>query len=443
MTEFTSLGLAEPILRAISDEGYTTPTPIQAKVIPAMLAGSDILGIAQTGTGKTAAFTLPILHALCDDPMPAKQRTCKALILAPTRELAAQIGDNIRAYGKHSRPSVAVIVGGAKIPPQIKALAKGVDIVVATPGRLLDHVASKTFRLDTTTKVVLDEADQMFDLGFMPQIKKIMKHLPKKRQTMLLSATMPKQVRALAQEFLHKPIEVTVTPNSKPIDRIDQKVVMIPSAQKRTALVDYLATPDMERAVVFTRTKRGADKVCKHLEMYGFAAAAIHGNKSQNQRVRSLDAFRKGKVNVLVATDIAARGIDVDDVSHVVNYELPQVAEAYVHRVGRTARAGKSGQAIAFCDGAERGLLRDIERLIKRKIDVSDRPADSGRQLVPEEERQVLQSPEPAQRKPRRRKPAQNRNGDKRNSGGNKKGSGRPPQRNRRRGKPSAKAKAA
>lgn len=438
MTDFTSLGLAEPILRAISAEGYTTPTPIQAKVIPSMMEGSDILGIAQTGTGKTAAFTLPILNALCGEPLPAKHRTCKALILAPTRELAAQIGDNIRAYGKHSRPSVAVIVGGAKIPPQIKALAQGVDIVVATPGRLLDHVASKNLRLDATTKVVLDEADQMFDLGFMPQIKRIMGYLPKKRQTMLLSATMPKQVRALAQEFLHKPVEVTVTPNSKPIDRIDQKVVMIPSPQKRAALVNYLAAPDMERAIVFTRTKRGADKVCKHLEMYGFAAAAIHGNKSQNQRVRSLNAFRNGKVNVLVATDIAARGIDVDDVSHVVNFELPQVAEAYVHRVGRTARAGKSGQAIAFCDGTERGLLRDIERLIKRKIDVADRPAESGRQVVPEEERQVLQQPEPAQRKPRRRKPV-----GKRTEGGGKKNSGRPPQRNRRNRKPSAKAKAA
>ncbi len=438
MTDFTSLGLAEPILRAISDEGYTTPTPIQAKVIPSMMDGSDILGIAQTGTGKTAAFVLPILHALCGDPMPAKHRTCKALILAPTRELAAQIGDNIRAYGKHSRPSVAVIVGGAKIPPQIKALAKGVDIVVATPGRLLDHVASKNLHLDATTKVVLDEADQMFDLGFMPQIKRIMGYLPKKRQTMLLSATMPKQVRALAQVFLTNPIEVTVTPNSKPIDRIDQKVVMLKTADKRAVLVDYLATPDMERAIVFTRTKRGADKVCKHLEMYGFASAAIHGNKSQNQRVRSLDAFRKGKVNVLVATDIAARGIDVDDVSHVVNFELPNVAEAYVHRVGRTARAGKSGQAIALCDGAERGLLRDIERLIKRKIDVVDRPADSGLKVVPEEERQVLQQPEPVQRKPRRRKPV-----GKRNEGGGKNSSGRPPQRNRRSRKPSAKAKAA
>lgn len=438
MTDFTSLGLAEPILRAISDEGYTTPTPIQAKVIPSMMDGSDILGIAQTGTGKTAAFVLPILNALCDEPMPAQHRTCKALIIAPTRELAAQIGDNIRAYGKYSRPSVAVIVGGAKIPPQIKALAKGVDIVVATPGRLLDHVASKNLRLDATTKVVLDEADQMFDLGFMPQIKRIMGYLPKKRQTMLLSATMPKQVRALAQVFLNNPIEVTVTPNSKPIDRIDQKVVMLKTADKRAVLVDYLATPDMERAIVFTRTKRGADKVCKHLEMYGFASAAIHGNKSQNQRVRSLDAFRKGKVNVLVATDIAARGIDVDDVSHVVNFELPNVAEAYVHRVGRTARAGKSGQAVALCDGAERGLLRDIERLIKRKIDVVERPADSGLKVVPEEERQVLQQPEPAQRKPRRRKPV-----GKRNEGGGKNSSGRPPQRNRRNRKPSAKAKAA
>jgi len=412
VTEFTSLGLAEPILRAVSAEGYTSPTPIQAKVIPAMLEGKDVLGIAQTGTGKTAAFVLPILHALQSDHRPADPKTCKTLILSPTRELAAQIADNVRVYGRQTRPSVAVVVGGARIPVQVKALSNGNDIVVATPGRLLDLIDSKVVRLDAVRTVVLDEADQMFDLGFMPQIKKIMRFLPKKRQTVLLSATMPKTVRDLAQAFLHNPLEVTVTPNSKPIDRIDQKVMMVTAGNKRTVLVDYLARPEVERAVVFTRTKRGADKVCKHLDMFGFAAAAIHGNKSQNQRTRSLNGFRNGKVSILVATDIAARGIDVDGVSHVVNFELPNVAEAYVHRVGRTARAGRSGEALTLCDNTERGLLRDIERLIKRKIDVSDAPEASGRTPVAPEERASHDAPEekphPSARKPRRRKPSAN-----------------------------------
>lgn len=420
MTEFSSLSLAEPILRAISDEGYTTPTPIQAEVIPAMLEGDDVLGIAQTGTGKTAAFVLPILNAINENHLPAKPKTCKALILAPTRELAAQIGDNIKTYGKHSRPSVAVIVGGAKIPPQIKQLGKGADIVVATPGRLLDHISSKAFRLNETHTVVLDEADQMFDLGFMPQIKRIMGYLPKQRQTVLLSATMPKAVRGLAQEFLNDPVEVTVTPNSKPIDRIDQKVMMVNAGLKREVLVDYLANSNMDRAIVFTRTKRGADKVCDHLDAFGFAAAAIHGNKSQNQRVRSLDGFRKGKVTVLVATDIAARGIDIDEVSHVVNYELPNVPEAYVHRVGRTARAGRSGEAIALCDGTERRLLRDIERLIKRKIDVAEKPEPSGRERVPAEERKIAQEEKPARGRsngPRRQRPGGRKPSTRQSSG--------------------------
>jgi ATP-dependent RNA helicase RhlE len=436
VTDFSSLGLAEPILRAVSAEGYTSPTPIQAKVIPAMMQGTDVLGIAQTGTGKTAAFVLPILNALQQHMRPAQPKACRTLILSPTRELAAQIADNIRVYGKHTRPSVAVVVGGARIPAQIKALANGNDIVVATPGRLLDLVKNKAARLDAVETVVLDEADQMFDLGFMPQIKKIMAQLPKKRQTVLLSATMPKTVRDLAQAFLFKPLEVTVTPNSKPIDRIDQKVLMVPAGSKRDVLVDYLARDGVERAVVFTRTKRGADKVCKHLDMFGFAAAAIHGNKSQNQRTRSLNGFRSGKVSILVATDIAARGIDVDGVSHVVNYELPNVAEAYVHRVGRTARAGRSGEALTLCDNTERGLLRDIERLIKRKIDVAETPEASGRTVVAPEERASYEVPEekprPTSRKPRRRKPQGN--GQKQDGGQN---AGRPARGNKARsGKP-------
>ncbi len=415
MNSFDTLGLAEPILRAIASEGYTAPTPIQAKVIPAMMAGSDIVGIAQTGTGKTAAFVLPILNAVNAAALPAKPKTCKALILAPTRELAAQIADNVRVYGRHTRPSVAVIVGGAKIPPQIKALSQGVDIVVATPGRLLDHMSSRAFRVDATTTIVLDEADQMFDLGFMPQIKRIMAGLPAKRQTVLLSATMPKAVRALAQEFLKKPVEFTVTPNSKPIDRIDQKVMLVPAGAKRAVLIDYLSQPDVDRAIVFTRTKRGADKVCKYLDAAEFASAAIHGNKSQNQRTRSLDAFRKGKVTILVATDIAARGIDVDDISHVVNFELPNVPEAYVHRIGRTARAGKSGQAVALCDGSERGLLRDIEKLIKRQIEVVPAPAPTERSKAAVEANAAKGEVEEA--RPARGKPQQRRNGPRKASG--------------------------
>ncbi len=374
MSQFDTLGLAEPILRAIRDEGYTTPTPIQSQVIPLMMSGRDVLGIAQTGTGKTAAFVLPLLNAIAAERGAPKPKTCRALILAPTRELAAQIAENIAAYGRHTRHSAAVIVGGAKLPGQIRTLARGVDIVVATPGRLLDHLGSGNLRLDTTTTVVLDEADQMFDLGFMPSIRKILAKLPKSRQTMLLSATMPKPIRVLANEFLRDPAEVTVTPNSKPIDRIDQRIMHVESGAKRAVLLEILRTPDLDRAIVFTRTKRGADKVTKTLQGAGVAASAIHGNKSQAQRVKCLAAFRTGEVNVLVATDIAARGIDVDGVSHVVNFELPNVPEAYVHRIGRTARAGKSGFAVTLCDRSERSLLRDIEKLIGRRFDATPPP---------------------------------------------------------------------
>ncbi len=369
LTSFIDLGLAEPILRAIADEGYINPTPIQAQFIPPMMAGRDIVGIAQTGTGKTAAFTLPLLHKLVANKKRPSHKSCGTLILAPTRELAIQIADNIRNYGQFMHFSVAVVVGGAKPKPQIKALSRGVDIVVATPGRLEDHVSTGAMRLDSTSVVILDEADQMMDLGFMPAIRRIMKAVPRERQTLLLSATMPPKIRAMARDFLTNPVEVAVAQQAQPISRITQKVFFVDRPAKRRQLEDLLEIDDVDRAIIFTRTKHGANKVVLNLQKKGYEAAAIHGNKSQSQRQRTLNAFRVGELNLLVATDIAARGIDIDDVTHVINYELPNVPEAYVHRIGRTARAGKSGVAISLCDQSERGYLRDIEKLIGRTVD--------------------------------------------------------------------------
>jgi len=368
LKQFNQLGLAEPVLHAVSEEGYSNPTPIQAAVIPALLNQQDVLGIAQTGTGKTAAFVLPLLHRLVSQKNRPAGKTCQALILAPTRELAAQIADSIRIYGRNIRHSRAIVVGGVKPKPQISALARGVDIVIATPGRLLDHMSTGALRLDSTTTIVLDEADQMMDLGFLPAIRKIMAKTPRNRQTVLLSATMPKQIRKLAHDFLTDPLEVAVTPVSTPIERIDQTVMHVDKAAKCSVLADLLGEGCVERAIVFTRTKRGADRVHRYLEKAGLSAAAIHGNKSQGQRQRTLAAFRNGGVKILVATDIAARGIDIDGVSHVVNFELPEVPEAYVHRIGRTARAGNSGIAISLCDAGERKSLRSIERLIGNSI---------------------------------------------------------------------------
>ncbi|MGY8960906.1 MAG: DEAD/DEAH box helicase, partial [Alphaproteobacteria bacterium] len=375
MIQFNELGLAETLLRAIQAEGYDKPTPIQSKVIPAMMEGRDVLGTAQTGTGKTAAFVLPILNRVADRIANSQPRStpkhCGALIVAPTRELAQQIAESIQTYGRHVRPSVAVVVGGLKPGPQIKALARGVDIVVATPGRLLDHMSTGAVRLGQTTTVILDEADQMMDLGFLPAIRKIMSKLPRERQVALLSATMPTPIRALANDFLRDPVEIAVAQVAKPIETIDQNVIMLDRSAKRRVLANLLCERDVERAIVFTRTKRGADKVTADLVKAGLSCAAIHGNKSQSQRQRALKSFKVGDVKVLVATDIAARGIDVDGISHVVNFELPNVPEAYVHRIGRTARAGKSGVAISLCDNTERSLLRDIERLIGRKINAT------------------------------------------------------------------------
>lgn len=364
MTQFSELGLAGPVQRAISEAGYETPTPIQAQSIPVLLKDRDLVGIAQTGTGKTAAFVLPLLTKLAQIDERPSPRGCRALILAPTRELAAQIDDSIKTYAKYQHFRHTVIVGGVKPRPQIKRLEQGVDILVATPGRLLDHVGTGALRLDKVKTVVLDEADQMMDLGFLPAIRQIMAKLRKTRQTVLFSATMPPQIRALAGDFLDDPAEVSVAPQSTPVERIAQDVILLDRPAKRAALRDILADSSVKRGIVFTRTKRGADRVAQNLEKDGLKAVAIHGNKSQNQRERALAAFKENRVNILVATDIAARGIDIDGVSHVVNYELPNVPEVYVHRIGRTARAGTDGIAVSLVEPDERCLLRDIEKLI-------------------------------------------------------------------------------
>ena len=380
MTKFSDLGLAEILLRALEHEGYEKPTSIQTQAIPYLMQGRDLQGIAQTGTGKTAAFALPILNRLAEDRRRPTPFTTRALVLAPTRELAAQIADSFRAYGQFMRPSVGVIFGGVSHRPQIEMLSRGLDVLVATPGRLLDHIASGRFKPATTEFLVLDEADHMLDLGFIVPIRQIVSKLSKNRQTLLFSATMPKEIATLAHDLLKDPAHVAVTPVATTAERVAQHVYMVDSGAKRDLLVELMKNPDLSRAIVFTRTKRGADKVAQHLEGAGVGADAIHGNKSQSQRQRALDAFRRGQTRVLVATDIAARGIDVDGVSHVVNYELPETPEAYVHRIGRTARAGASGQAISLCDNGERQLLRAIEKLTRQSLPFTDRRSAGGRQ---------------------------------------------------------------
>lgn len=378
MTLFSDLGLAEPILKALADEGYTAPTPIQAKSIPPVLEGRDLLGIAQTGTGKTAAFALPILHRLATDRRRPSRKGCRALILSPTRELASQIAESFRAYGRHLGITVAVVFGGVGHRPQIKTLANGVDVLVAAPGRLLDLMDQRAIDLSGTEVFVLDEADQMLDLGFVKPIRRIVSHLSHRRQNLFFSATMPTEIAGLAGDLLNEnPVKVAVTPVSTTAERVSQRVIHIEAAKKRALLAELLAAPEMGRTLVFTRTKRGADRVARHLETGGTKVAAIHGNKSQRQRELALEDFKQSRINVLVATDIAARGIDVDLVTHVVNYELPEVPEAYVHRIGRTARAGASGSAISLCDAAERDLLRGIERLTRQSIPSEDRRGDA------------------------------------------------------------------
>jgi ATP-dependent RNA helicase RhlE len=351
-------------------ENYLHPTPIQAQAIPLQLAGRDVLGIAQTGTGKTAAFGLPLLQRLAQNPVAPEPRGARALILAPTRELAIQIGDSLRSYGRHLKLRHAVILGGVNQNKQVAALRNGVDILVATPGRLLDLIGQKHVRLNAVTVLVIDEADRMFDMGFLRDVRRIVSLLPKKRQSLLFSATMPPDVAKLVTEVLTEPARVDISPKAVTADRIEQNVHFVQTSDKRALLSALLSDRTMARVLVFTRTKHGANKVAAHLEKSGHAAEVIHGNKSQNARVRALEEFRSGRARILVATDIAARGIDVDEVTHVINFELPEVPENYVHRIGRTARAGNAGIAISFCDSSERDSLRSIERLIKRSLRV-------------------------------------------------------------------------
>jgi len=393
LTDFSALGLSLPLLAALTAAGYSKPTPIQSQAIPPVLAGRDLCGIAQTGTGKTAAFALPILQRLTAAPQRPASQACRVLVLSPTRELASQIADNFRAYGGGLPLSTAVVVGGVSIGGQRRQLARGVDVLVATPGRLLDLVDSRSLTLSSVQILVLDEADRMLDLGFIHALKRIVKLLPRQRQTLLFSATMPRSIEVLAQDYLDDPVKVVVAPSATTAERIDQGVVFVPSERKRDLLATMLCDPIFARVLVFTRTKHGADRVVRHLAATGIEAAAIHGNKSQPQRERALAGFRDGQSRVLVATDIAARGIDVDGVSHVINFELPNVPENYVHRIGRTARAGAAGIAIAFCSDEERPYLRDIEKLTRgslRPIPASAISAQSGFVARPAEARPPL-----------------------------------------------------
>ena len=372
MTDFQALGLSAPLLKALAHTGYTVPTPIQMQAIPPALAGRDVEGIAQTGTGKTAAFALPILDRLLANPKRVAGRGTRVLVLAPTRELAAQIAESFRTYARETSLRIAIMFGGVPKGRQARVMMHGVDVLVATPGRLLDHLGDGAVRLDEVEILVLDEADHMLDLGFIVPIRKIASLLPRDRQGLFFSATMPKEIASLAANLLRDPVRVAVSPVATTAERVEQRVVFVEQAEKRNLLARVLRAAPDGRALVFTRTKHGADRVCEHLGRAGVSAAAIHGNKSQGQRERALDAFRVGQVRVLVATDIAARGIDVDGVTHVINFELPNVPESYVHRIGRTARAGRAGMAISFCGTEERPFLRDIEKLIRTRVTVAD-----------------------------------------------------------------------
>jgi len=367
---FEALGLSEALVRAVTDLGYTAPTPIQQQAIPAVLAGGDLMAGAQTGTGKTAAFVLPILQRLTATPRTAQHgRAPRVLILAPTRELAAQVEESVRDYGKHvSQVRCAVIFGGVSINPQIDALKRGVDIVVATPGRLLDHVGQKTVDLSKVEVLVLDEADRMLDMGFLPDMKRVFAQLPKQRQTLLFSATFSEEIRALAGTLLHNPASVQVTPRNSTVEAVDQKAISVERTKKSELLAHLIKDNQWFQVLVFTRTKHGANRLADYLVKHGVTALAIHGNKSQNARTRALADFKRGTLQALVATDIAARGLDIEQLPHVVNFDLPNVPEDYVHRIGRTGRAGATGEAISLVSRDEEVLLRDIERLIRRPV---------------------------------------------------------------------------
>ena len=373
LTSFQDFGLADPIGRALKEENYVTPTPIQAQTIPVALTGRDVVGIAQTGTGKTAAFALPILHRLIHPRKQMPPKSCRVLVLSPTRELSGQILDSFQAYGRHLKLKSALAIGGVPMGRQVRAIMPGLDVLVATPGRLLDLVGGNALKLGQVEFLVLDEADRMLDMGFINDIRKIVAKIPTERQTLLFSATMPKDIAELAEQMLRDPAKVAVTPVASTVERVSQRIIEVDRGVKPALLAEMLKSETVDRALVFTRTKHGADKVVKGLAKAAIAAEAIHGNKSQNHRERVLAAFRNGSVRTLVATDIAARGIDVDGISHVFNFDMPNIPETYVHRIGRTARAGADGVAISFVDADEVAYLRDIERLIRQTLPREDR----------------------------------------------------------------------
>jgi len=416
MTDFQALGLSEPLLRAVSAEGYTTPTPVQEQSIPPLLAGRDVLGVAQTGTGKTAAFALPVLQIMSRN-RPQGKRKIRALVLSPTRELAAQIDERFDAYSEHLDIRHKVIFGGVNQNPQVRALQKGLDILVATPGRLLDLINQGHIDITHVEFFVLDEADRMLDMGFIHDIKKVLKLLPKRRQNLLFSATMPSSIANLAGSFLHDAIKVDITPEEVTVDRIDQKIMFLRKADKRRLLVKIIKQERVGCGIVFTRTKHGANRLVKQLDQSGISAAAIHGNKSQGARTKALAGFKSGSIPILVATDIASRGIDVDGVTHVFNYDLPNEPESYVHRIGRTARAGKTGVAYGFCDDTESGYLVGIQQLIGKEI-----PVDSSHEFhfigaIPKPGQKPGKIKDPNAPKKKQRNRNRPRGGQGRNSG--------------------------
>jgi ATP-dependent RNA helicase RhlE len=416
---FLNLGLSQPVLQALALKDYSEATPIQAQAIPTLLTGRDLLGIAQTGTGKTAAFMLPSIDRLTASKKRPQPRTCRMLVLAPTRELASQIAESARAYSHFSHMSVATVFGGTSINKNRQDVGRGVDILVATPGRLLDLIEQGYLMLRGVEILVLDEADQMLDLGFIHALKAIVKLLPERRQTLFFSATMPKAIRDLADRFLTNPAQVAVTPVASTVERVEQFVTFVQQAEKPALLtmmlrVGFGEKGNMDRVLIFSRTKHGSDRIVRQLNASGIASNAIHGNKSQPQRERALAEFKSGKVKILVATDIAARGIDVSGVSHVVNFDLPNVAEQYVHRIGRTARAGAAGVAIAYCSEDERSYLRDIEKLTKQKLDIAPLPQNfvgeaarirASRPAEPVRQREEVREDRNRVRRPRSRRP--------------------------------------
>ena len=403
--KFSDLKLQENLLRAVAAEGYTVPTPIQLQAIPHVLEGRDVLGVAQTGTGKTAAFALPILQKL--GATPVATRAIRCLVLAPTRELATQIAESFSVYGAHTGLTNAVVFGGVGQEPQVQRLRRGVDILVATPGRLMDLMDQRCVNFSHLNTLVLDEADRMLDMGFIRDVRRILKALPTKRQTLFFSATMPAEVDLLARQMLTHPVRVEVAPEATTAEKVDQRIYFVHKGDKRGLLVHLLKEAAITRALVFTRTKSGANRVTRQLAEAGVPADVIHGNKSQNARERALDGFKKGETRVLVATDIAARGIDVEQISHVINFDLPNIPESYVHRIGRTARASFSGVAMSFCDAEERAFLRDIERTIRMKVPVvEDHPfVNRSARAETEAESEPRRRPQPPGRRARSSSP--------------------------------------